>query len=71
MKRSEFTEIVAAVCNTQFEYLQSQIKSEMHNGKLTINDLAAVLISEIPVVAAKTTAELLVRSGAISLEDDS
>lgn len=71
MKRSEFSKIVDEVCKAQFEYLQKQFKSEMHNGKLKLSDFAAVVISEMPIIAAKTTADILVQSGAVSLEDDS
>lgn len=70
MKRSDFSGIVESVCNEQFDYLQKKIKSEMKDGKMTLDDFISVLIAEIPEVAARTTADLLLQSGAVVLEDD-
>ena len=71
MKRSELSEIVSAVRREELDRIRTELHE--HAGEKENIDLFSLLVTlaeEITTTAARTTAEILKRSGAISLEDD-
>ena len=73
MKRSEFAKIVNAVADDEAVRIAKAVddsrKDAANNYELA--KMIATVISEIPAIAARTTAEILIRSGIISVDDDS
>lgn len=70
MKRSEFAEIVNAVSREETQRLQEALKEAASDPNAVAEMLARLAVS-IPDVAARTTADILVRAGLISFESDS
>lgn len=70
MKRSEFAKIVNEVSDESFKKLTEDIKQAQESDPQKLASMLAEIISSIPLVSARTTAEILVRSGVVSLEDD-
>lgn len=70
MKKSEFTKIVNAVSDEEFKKLHEKIKKSSEMEKDALASMIADIASSIPSTAARTTAEILVRSGLLQLEDD-
>ena len=70
MKRSEFAEIVNAVSREETQRLQEAMKEAASDPNAVAEMLARLAVS-IPDVAARTTADILVRAGLISFESDS
>lgn len=70
MKRSEFAKIVNEVSDESFKKLTEDIKQAQESDPQKLASMLAEIISSIPLVSARTTAEILVRSGIVSLEDD-
>lgn len=70
MKRSEFAEIVNAVSREETQRLQEAMK-EAASDPNAIAEMFAKLAVSVPDVAARTTADILVRAGLISFESDS
>lgn len=70
MKRSEFAKIVNDVSDESFKKLTEDIKQAQESDPQKLASMLAEIISSIPSVSARTTAEILVRSGVVSLEDD-
>lgn len=70
MKRSEFAKIVNEVSDESFKKLTEDIKQAQESDPQKLASMLAEIISSIPSVSARTTAEILVRSGVVSLEDD-
>lgn len=70
MKRSEFAKIVNEVSDESFKKLTDDIKQAQESDPQKLASMLAEIISSIPLVSARTTAEILVRSGIVSLEDD-
>lgn len=69
MKRSEFSQIVNTVCDEESKKF-SELMRQSTDAENRLVEMLGTAIAEIPSVAARTTAEILVRSGVISLEDD-
>ena len=65
MKRSEFSEIVSAVSREQMDAMRETIRKSEDKAEGFVNAIA-----EMPVVSARVTADILVRSGLLQLEDD-
>lgn len=70
MKRSEFAKIVNEVSDESFKKLTEDIKQAQESDPQKLASMLAEIIASIPSVSARTTAEILVRSGVVSLEDD-
>lgn len=70
MKRFEFAEIVNAVSREETQRLQEAMKEAASDPNAVAEMLARLAVS-IPDVAARTTADILVRAGLISFESDS
>lgn len=70
MKRSEFAKIVNDVSDESFKKLTEDIKQAQESDPQKLASMLAEIIASIPLVSARTTAEILVRSGVVSLEDD-
>lgn len=70
MKRSEFAKIVNDVSDESFKKLTEDIKQAQESDPQKLASMLAEIIASIPSVSARTTAEILVRSGVVSLEDD-
>lgn len=71
MKRSEFEKIVNTVSSEEFEKLKESINQSATDNENKLANMIANIATSIPAIAARTTAEILVRSGIISLESDS
>ena len=69
MKRSEFVAIVNQVADEEADKL-NQTMHEDAKSENALVEMLAHAISAIPGVAARTTAEILIRSGQISFEED-
>lgn len=69
MKRSEFAEIVNAVANEQLVRLTDELNEKAKNDENTFAAMLAHVTSSIPAITARTTADILVRSGLIDFED--
>lgn len=65
MKRSEFSEIVSAVSREQMDAMRETIRKSEDKAEGFANAIA-----EMPAVSARITADILVRSGLLQLEDD-
>lgn len=65
MKRSEFSEIVSAVSREQMDAMRETIRKYEDKAEGFVNAIA-----EMPAVSARVTADILVRSGLLQLEDD-
>lgn len=65
MKRSEFSEIVSAVSREQMDVMRETIRKSEDKAEGLVNAIA-----EMPAVSARVTADILVRSGLLQLEDD-
>lgn len=70
MKRSEFSKVVNDVSHEEFEKLNNAVQTAADSDKDTLALMIAEIATSIPAVAARTTAEILVRSGLMQLEDD-
>lgn len=70
MKKSEFAEIVNAVSHEEFKKLNEKLKASSEMEENALPAMIADIASSIPSIAARTTAEILVRSGLVSLEED-
>lgn len=70
MKRSEFAGIVNTVSAEEYKKLKDSVDQVAADDKNKIASIIANIASSIPAIAARTTAEILIRSGVISLEDD-
>lgn len=70
MKRSEFAKIVNEVSNEEFKKLSEKVKEYSEAEKDALPSMIAGIASSIPATAARTTADILVRSGLLHLEDD-
>ncbi len=70
MKRSEFTEIVNTTAQKELEQFNAVIQATHTGSKSDFSEMITKIVVSIPAIAAKTTAEILVRSGVLSLEDD-
>lgn len=70
MKKSEFAKIVNAVSDEEFKKLHEKIKKSSEMEEDALASMIADIASSIPSIAARTTAEILVRSGLVSLEED-
>lgn len=70
MKRSEFAEIVNTVSNEEYKKLKESVNQVAEDDKNKLANIIANIATSIPVIAARTTAEILIRSGVISIEDD-
>lgn len=70
MKRSEFAKIVNEVSDESFKKLTEDIKQAQESDPQKLASMLAEIIASIPSVSARTTAEILVRSGLLQLEDD-
>lgn len=69
MKRSEFSDIVNAVELEERKRLQEILcNPESTSGIEKLAEIIANMAVEISTVAARTTAEILIRSGAIHLD---
>lgn len=65
MKRSEFSEIVSTVSREQMDVMRKKIQESEDKAEGFVNAIA-----EMPAVSARVTADILVRSGLLQLEDD-
>lgn len=65
MKRSELSEIVSAVSREQMDVMRETIRKSEDKAEGLVNAIA-----EMPAVSARVTADILVRSGLLQLEDD-
>lgn len=70
MKRSEFAKIVNEVSNEELKRLSEKAKECSEAEKDALPSMIAGIASSIPATAARTTADILVRSGLLQLEDD-
>lgn len=70
MKRSEFANIVNAVSQEELEKLSAKVKQAANQEQDALPKMIADIASSIPATAARTTAEILLRSGLLTLEDD-
>lgn len=70
MKRSEFAKIVNAVSHEELEKLSDAVKSAANADKDALGLMIAEIATSVPAIAARTTAEILIRSGLLQLEDD-
>lgn len=70
MKRSEFSNIVNTVSHEEWEKLNAKLQEASKLDKDAFPQMIADIASSIPATAARTTAEILVRSGLVSLEED-
>lgn len=70
MKRSEFAKIVNEVSDESFKKLTEDIKQAQESDPQKLASMLAEIIASIPLVSARTTAEILVRSGLMQLEED-
>lgn len=70
MKRSEFAKIVNAVSHEEFEKLNDVVQGAANADEDALSRMIGDIAASIPAVAARTTAEILVRSGLVQLEDD-
>ena len=70
MKRSEFAGIVNTVSDEEYRKLKESVDQVAADDKNKIASIIANIATSIPAIAARTTAEILLRSGVISLEDD-
>lgn len=70
MKRSEFAEIVNTVAHEQYERLNSEIQEQANSDEYALQKMIAHIASSIPAISARTTADILVRSGLVLLEDE-
>ena len=71
MKRSEFAEIVNAVSQEEAVRLQDLMRDAANSDQNALAEMLAQVTVSLPDVAAKTTAEILIRSGLLSFESDS
>lgn len=70
MKRSEFAGIVNTVSDEEYKKLKESFEQVEDDDKNKIASIISNIANSIPAIAARTTAEILLRSGVISLEDD-
>lgn len=70
MKRSEFAEIVNAVALEESNKLNQAVQKASSSSQDSFAQVIAEIATSIPGIAARTTAEILVRSGVVSLEAD-
>ena len=70
MKRSEFAGIVNTVSHEEYRKLKESVDQVAADDKNKLANIIANIATSIPAIAARTTAEILIRSGVISLEDD-
>ena len=70
MKRSDFAEIVNAVSQEEAVRLQKAMQEAASSDQNALAEMLAQVAVSVPDVAARTTAEILVRSGLLSLESD-
>lgn len=70
MKRSEFAGIVNTVSDEEYRKLKESVDQVAADDKNKLANIIANIATSIPAIAARTTAEILLRSGVISLEDD-
>ena len=70
LKRSEFAGIVNTVSSDEYKKLKESFEQVEDDDKNKIASIIANIATSIPAIAARTTAEILLRSGVISLEDD-
>lgn len=71
MKRSEFDEIVNAVAQKEAENLNAEIQNAKNDAENPFAEIVARIAVSIPDIAARTTADILIRAGLISFESDS
>ncbi len=69
MKRSELAQIVNTVCDEESKKF-SELMRQSTDVENRLAEILGTALAEIPSIAARTTAEILIRSGVISLEDD-
>lgn len=70
MNRSEFAKIVNDVSHEELEKLNDAVRVAANADKDIFALMIAELATSIPAIAARTTADILVRSGLVQLEDD-
>ena len=70
MKRSEFAAIVNKVSQAEANRLIAEVQKAKESDSNSFAAMIAQIAVSIPDVAARTTADILVRSGLISLEED-
>lgn len=70
MKRSEFAEIVNAISREEFGKLNDALQNAYKTGDNALSEMIAEIALSIPAIAARTTAETLIRSGLLQFEDD-
>lgn len=70
MKRAEFSKIVNDVSKEELKNLNDAVKSAANADRDTLALMIAEIATSIPAIAARTTAEILIRSGLLQLEDD-
>ena len=70
LKRSEFAGIVNTVSDEEYRKLKESVDQVAADDKNKLANIIANIATSIPAIAARTTAEILIRSGVISLEDD-
>lgn len=71
MKRSEFALIVNTVADEELQRLNADVQEASKNDDHAFATIIAQLAASIPAITARTTAEILVRSGVIRLEPES
>lgn len=69
MKRSELAQIVNTVCDEESKKF-SELMRQSTDVENRLAEMLGTALAEIPSIVARTTAEILIRSGVISLEDD-
>lgn len=69
MTHAEFSEIVNSVSQEEFSKLNEIIQDIHSSGESSFALVIAEIAASIPAIAARTTAEILTRSGAITLDD--
>ena len=67
MKRSELVKIVNKVIEAEGKKLDDAVYGATDEG---ISKMFAVLVNEVPVIAAETTFEILINSGIAQIEPD-
>lgn len=65
MKRSEFSEIVSEVAYEHMSAIRKTVQESEDKA-----DAFVGAIAEMPAISARITADILVRSGLLQLEDD-
>lgn len=70
MKRSEFADVVNQIADEEMNKLNEKMQSAYKNDEQPIAQMMAIVATSMPEIAARTTAEILVRSGLVSFEEE-